>query len=53
MPVEVPCPRPCVSGCAGVCICARVFAWMHLDVLYLQIHRNVFFIPKQCLSNPL
>lgn len=53
MPVDVPCPRPRVSGCAGVCICASVFAWMHVDVLYVQLHRNVFFIPGQCLSKPL
>lgn len=53
VPVDVLCPRPRVSGCAGVCICASVFAWMHVDVLYVQIHRNVFFIPGQCLSKPL
>lgn len=52
-PVDVPCPRPCVSGCVGVCICAYVFAWMHMDILYVQIHRDVFFVPRQCLSNPL
>lgn len=52
-PVDVPCPCPCVSGCVGVCICAYVFAWMHMDVLHVQIHRNVVFVPRQCLSNPL
>lgn len=52
-PVDVPCPCPCVSGCVGVCICAYVFAWMHMNVLHVQIHRNVVFVPRQCLSNPL